>query len=1279
MALLIPTLILGLPVLFFIFLWLVNLPPKLRYKQFWSPIAAIVCSIIFLWLYNEPVAFLQNMLFEAKNLVTSYLKTYIDFFSLPSSYLIFFNLLFLFLFLLIKFITQITFLILLLIKKLCIWLKKIFKRPQKSRKVTINWLSPAYFYDRDCQGVSLKRSWVFTAQYMRYVAWFSFLIFLIFMLLSQRYKISDMSLLLPHLPAIPVLVFFEIAWYLGGPRLTREQETFEGEDAFSRLKGACGDLWEEYLRIWEDRVLNAASNDNFLNSIALVGSSEPATGGGGDEDNDELQLVFEILNKQDIELDSDQLNIIKELWHNQDVMVSEKVYNKINPVLFASLQRDLLNGHKIVFLVPSGISQGQISQLQYWIKEGLEMPIFANIPFQIADFTEFYRTENILVCSIRELRQINFQNSRAWFEGVKTVVVINISEAIFTDISFAPILFHILSDLSSFELQKVLLTSDDRKNMEPFVMECLNAKPKEFHIPYKFPKEICYIIWKADGEDTFQEKKDNYSFPRYVGVEPVLAIPALEYGIEKIHYAMNDKTPWWEYIEQMDQGLDPSLKETKEVVTYLTLPYIQKPQKRAISIVHDTNCNLASAIIKAIAAGQEGVLAHVVTSPYILRDYFADNIEFFIHRARVEPTGTLSPMLMRDRYSIAFYIYERLLASELSEDDISRQINRIQFKSNDSESKKDSMPTEDQVFDLFQKTLKVDISPFLDFNARFELDIEENCFQKTNLFSIEPAIQQTKIGNLLTNYNLVDAHDNQWGYIPKDHVYQNYLPGQVHAFQGRLFRILSIDDQNQDIRVENVVPENEFEYRHLYHIDLQTANPYADSLSQEAREGYTISTKLYESRFKVQTSGYYEFTKGISFSKQGHAFFDTSQWDIPLRDYEKGRMMSFEIQNYQGLKEYDKISITLALLLKEVSVTVFPETHQYLLVTTPYVASYLKENPEDKVLSLIPNISYNTTECIETNNSSVCLIIFEDSTVDMGLIKAIYDMWESIFMILEDYLSWYLAKNAPKNDFLSYGLSSHPDWLALNETRNLLNDLLSHLPRTLREEREDFYKNQAEKEQSGHGKTLRICDFCGRPLSAMSFEVLDDGRERCEECKKTAVNKLEDLRQVYWQARNWLISKFQLTTLRKTISIKFTNAQTIQEFSGERFIPTASFDPRTVGIAVKEGEDMTIFIENGQPYHLTLATTVHELTHIWQYDHLDYNKMIEDHGLKLIEGHAKWTEIFCLKDKGIGITYRNQEKKRNDEYGQGYRMIEERLKTTANYNPFQMLAENYPV
>lgn len=319
------------------------------------------------------------------------------------------------------------------------------------------------------------------------------------------------------------------------------------------------------------------------------------------------------------------------------------------------------------------------------------------------------------------------------------------------------------------------------------------------------------------------------------------------------------------------------------------------------------------------------------------------------------------------------------------------------------------------------------------------------------------------------------------------------------------------------------------------------------------------------------------------------------------------------------------------------------------------------------------------------------LYFTEDSHADVGLVQCLFDEWPGCLNVLRDYLHWACdADPMPPPDapdwkrrvddhlaFLKYGLEEVPDALDLDATLHFLDNALPDAPDDLHERRHDFY-TPSPVQRPADLTIGPACDFCGTPLSEVEHERLGDGRVRCDACGETATDTADELREVYQEARAFLESEIGLD-LRQSVRIELTDAQTVHEAAGKSFVPTPGYDARTIGVATRRGKDFAIYVENGQPYHRTLSTTVHELTHIWQFDHLDYPRMAEEHGKLLIEGHAVWADLEVLKRRDLRPDYVERETQRDDVYGEGYRRLCEMLDDAPDYDtPFALLADLYP-
>lgn len=189
---------------------------------------------------------------------------------------------------------------------------------------------------------------------------------------------------------------------------------------------------------------------------------------------------------------------------------------------------------------------------------------------------------------------------------------------------------------------------------------------------------------------------------------------------------------------------------------------------------------------------------------------------------------------------------------------------------------------------------------------------------------------------------------------------------------------------------------------------------------------------------------------------------------------------------------------------------------------------------------------------------------------------------------------------------------------------------------------------------------VHICDFCGKELIGGEYDVLIDGRERCNRCSMTAVKDSDDFKKLFKSVVINMEAFFGIK-INAAVKVRMTDAKTIAKKSGEPFIATPEFDGRVLGFAKKDKDGYSIYVENGAPKLAAIATLVHELTHIWQYTNWNEHKLSALYGksnmLEVYEGMAKWTEIQYLIFLNEVPYAKRQEivtLQRDDVYGHGF-------------------------
>lgn len=267
--------------------------------------------------------------------------------------------------------------------------------------------------------------------------------------------------------------------------------------------------------------------------------------------------------------------------------------------------------------------------------------------------------------------------------------------------------------------------------------------------------------------------------------------------------------------------------------------------------------------------------------------------------------------------------------------------------------------------------------------------------------------------------------------------------------------------------------------------------------------------------------------------------------------------------------------------------------------------------------------------------------------------------------------------------FLKFGFEEIDSRLRLDELRKYLrvrgwcNNSL-----TLARKREVFVKTQIDTAAVDH------CDFCGVPLSGVSFERLNDGRVRCNDCSSSAISDVSDFKELLYQTLG-MMEDFYGIRYRAPISIRMTDARTVAKGAGRVFRPSTGVAARALGYAQRRRGNYGVVMENGSPRLAAISTIVHELTHIWQYINWKDGQVDRVYGMNergctaiandiVYEGMAVWAVVQYLYQIGE-ICYAAQQEANaeasQDVYGIGFRLYREQYplvkdSSLLRYSPF---------
>jgi hypothetical protein len=270
-----------------------------------------------------------------------------------------------------------------------------------------------------------------------------------------------------------------------------------------------------------------------------------------------------------------------------------------------------------------------------------------------------------------------------------------------------------------------------------------------------------------------------------------------------------------------------------------------------------------------------------------------------------------------------------------------------------------------------------------------------------------------------------------------------------------------------------------------------------------------------------------------------------------------------------------------------------------------------------------------------------------------------------------------------KECYLKFGFEEIDGRIQIEELRRYLRVRgWSNNALTLARKREALAPTQLDTNAVNH------CDFCGLPLTGVSYEKLNDGRVRCNDCSSSAISTLDDFRELFYRCLD-LMEDFYEIRYKVPISVRMADAREVGKGAGMVFRPSTDVAPRVLGFAQRKHGKYSLIVENGSPRLATIDTIVHEMTHIWQYLNWKDSDITRIYGMNkksctarardiLYEGMAMWAAIQYLYQ--IGETYyaARQEvlaESRQDVYGIGFRLYREQYplvkdSSLLKYTPF---------
>ncbi|MBK9458511.1 MAG: hypothetical protein IPN94_03530 [Sphingobacteriales bacterium] len=1029
--------ILAITAAVYVVLLLSNRKKGFRYRQFWSPVAAALLALFGIYFfydqYNNMLAFIKANASPTDFVIV---KRYLE---------IIYSLSLIFIFGLIKMGVNGS--------------ESLFQnKPNTVPPLSI--FSVAYKIEETPKRIVLRKEWVFPNLFLEYLMWISVGLFILLL----------MFLFIPEMPYLPILIAFSLLivleshWYLQHPDIEKMPET---PNVVPEVKPQnipdYYPLWEEYQKVWFDKILLAWQ----YKSNTYEQPSPPA-----------IQIVeAQNLVSAGYKLTVNDYHLLECLTNRDDVLVDDVISDNVAPLLFSVFIRRLMDGENILVLTAKRCTADSKyhQQVVAWMTDWF---------YKLTGNSEFWRVQifskvedvelssRIIVTSANDILEKNIINHQ-WFDSLQTVLLLNGNEIFSESLTSNNVLLRILRTKNDRKDLQCIVLSDYRESLQSSVARNLSVKSdlKEVRLRPTPPAKSFTLFWRLEGDKLFQHKVLSGHIEKYLGAEALLSLLAQREKLPNIQMVGQEKLPYYEYLEELDNNNSSLLttpvsaqslkgKSVNEVKTQ-EVTFLISPADHSFILARDADFNLISTLKKWEPYARQQAFLHIVSPPYLLRSYFLDNMAYFIKT----PLYPLSAKMMISRFEVARILLERMVSQELSEQEILEEISWINPK---------AIFVKEELQKLFKLAFGIDIiaSNYLTINSSYNFNKADDSFAKITKYRLQPRIKDDINLKFLRNVDVIDASKNVLKLISSDLLFQNYLPNQIHAFNGKAYSIKGYDQMNRKLLTNHRSPDSTIMYRADISVTLHKIEP---PLTESHKKKLTneIALELSEGTFDVINNGYFTFNNGLNLQKGNFTYTPLNRDEVPARQYTLGRMMFLRISIKDAPIDIAHVTATLSILLHEVFYTLFPDTHQYIIVGGLSAETCLS----DSFAQLYPVIQTSSDTVLTTlNERMIQLCILEDAYQDLGLVQSIFDRWDYVLRIVDDYLDWVLDTNertsnpvGPEDDknqiirklkinkteFLQFGGELLPDFIDLKGTAALLRQLLGK--NYLSTERRDFY------------------------------------------------------------------------------------------------------------------------------------------------------------------------------------------------------------------------------
>ena len=793
-------------------------------------------------------------------------------------------------------------------------------------------------------------------------------------------------------PAIAALVIGEIYFAIDGFTLDEYQRDILGEADRSRRVTNFGPLRRILKEVFGERVL---TDGVHLSSNAAL-ESDFTLGHLSRSDDPAERLVgtyFARLRAEREDVDTNLVEASVTLIKGTSVVISNPFYADLTTYLCLPAYYNLLQYRKILIIAGR---ESAVDDLRDWMDAGLES--ITGIPhlWKVEVLTALGREDlDVGILGFADAHNPEFlRNNDAFFSTVDYVILAEPARMISTGQLGLSL---VLSRCSRQGKPTVAAFDGNHDGLVDALSHLLKVDLTEVIASSLPTGASSEMVWEADGP--YLSSVIMPTISRYLGVGTEIAAIALKYQVRQVHWVGSDTFPvkdmMWiagQYFAQINSfaELELSQEALGKALVGVTNPVGIKRKDAYFLIVEDEASNVFETVRRFATRANDMGFVNVISSRYLLRDYMVANRDLFLADSKAVPS--IVPDFARTERNAILRLILTLTTFGVRADHLAQEFELIGWTVPGSTTGADSTG-EPAIMATLRRAI-IEHTGSTDVVIRRQASAGSALQEpQPDTYTVEGGPEFARIvKSLRAAYFFVEdeiADVNRIGSLLYGHVYQALLPGQFVTHDGKYYEVqrISADDFGNGVVLRRAADHirGRKSYRQLRTYTVSDFRVASSDTSQRTVNDMRLTRCV--ATIEASSWGYLESGSRAEPDSGRRVVFD----DVPIRRYANKSVLAITCP---GIPE--QVRITLAHLLNELFVTVFPYSHDYVRALTV--------DPEESLGDLLDTLNISDDSWLPAASDTI--LIVEDSMIDLGLTVAVERHLPRFLEIITDYLAW---------------------------------------------------------------------------------------------------------------------------------------------------------------------------------------------------------------------------------------------------------------------------------